>query len=103
MRGADLVADVITYNALISACEKGTLPQRAVQLLETMRDQGLLPDGITYNVGALKATRRKGLGAIPGDARPGPGADVFTYSALVSAGAKGQTGRKGLRALPGDA
>ena len=43
-----LLPDVITYNALISACEKGALPQRALQLLEAMLHQGLLPDGITY-------------------------------------------------------
>ena len=27
-----LLPDVITYNALISACEKGTLPQRALEI-----------------------------------------------------------------------
>ena len=31
-----ILLDVITYSALISACEKGTLPQRALRLLETM-------------------------------------------------------------------
>ena len=90
---------MITYSAAISACGKG----QKVTGLQTMRDQGLPPDVVTYKVGALRAKRRKGLGALPGDARPGPGADVFTYSALVSAGAKGQKGRKGLGALPGDA
>ena len=41
-----LLPDVITCNALISACEKGTLPQRALQLKETMQHQGLLRDVI---------------------------------------------------------
>ena len=49
MRHQGLLPNVITYNALISACEKGALPQRALQLLETMLHQGLLPDVITYN------------------------------------------------------
>ena len=49
MQYKGLLPAVITYNALISACEKGTLPQRALQLLETMRDHGLLPNLITHN------------------------------------------------------
>ena len=40
---------MITYNAVISACKKGTLPQRALQHLEAMLRQGLLPNLITYN------------------------------------------------------
>ena len=44
-----LLADVITYNVCISACEKGSLPQRALQHLEAMMHQGLLLDMITDN------------------------------------------------------
>ena len=44
-----IVPVVITYSAAISACEKGTLPQRALQLFEPMLHQGLLPDVIIYN------------------------------------------------------
>ena len=40
---------MITYGALISACGKGAQPQRALQLLEAMLHQGILPDGITYS------------------------------------------------------
>ena len=58
MRHQGLLPDVITYNALISACEKGTLSERALQLLETMLHQGLLPDVITYN--ALISACEKG-------------------------------------------
>ena len=43
-----LPPDVIAYNTLNSACEKDTLPQRALQPLEAMLHQGLLPDVITY-------------------------------------------------------
>ena len=50
--------NVITYNALISACEKGTLPQSALQLLEAMLHQGLRPGVIAYN--ALVSTCEKG-------------------------------------------
>ena len=40
---------MITYSAFISACEKGTLPQRALQLKDTMQHQDLLQDVITCN------------------------------------------------------
>ena len=53
-----LLPDVITHNALISACGKGAPPQRAWQLFEAMLHQGLLPDGITYN--ALVSACEKG-------------------------------------------
>ena len=49
MRDQGLLPDVVTYNALISACEKGTLSPGALQLSETILHQGLLPDGLTYN------------------------------------------------------
>ena len=53
-----LPPDVITPSALVSACAKGALQQRALQLLEAMLHHGLLPDGITYN--ALVSACAKG-------------------------------------------
>ena len=44
-----LLPTVITYNAAISACEKGQKPQRALHLLQEMLLRGLLPNVITYN------------------------------------------------------
>ena len=38
--------------------KRGTLPQRALQLLEAMLHQGLLPDVVTYN--ALISACEKG-------------------------------------------
>ena len=46
-----MVPNVITYNALISACEKGKQPERALELFEALQQQGVLPNVITY--GAL--------------------------------------------------
>ena len=40
---------MITYNAAISACEKGQKPQQALQLLLELPLRGLLPDVITYS------------------------------------------------------
>ena len=41
--------NVITYNALISACEKGKQPDRALEIFDQMQQQGLVPDVITYS------------------------------------------------------
>jgi pentatricopeptide repeat domain-containing protein 1 len=40
---------VITYNATISAYEKGGQWGKALELLEEVQAQGIKPDGITYN------------------------------------------------------
>jgi len=82
-----LLPNVLTYSALISACEKGALPQRALELLETMRHQGLLPNVITYS--ALISACEKG--ALPQRAlelfetmlHQGILPDVITYNALI--------------------
>ena len=44
-----LMPTVITYNAAISACEKGQEPRQALHLLQDMLLRGRLPNGITYN------------------------------------------------------
>ena len=45
-----MVPDIITYNALISACENGNQPERALELFEAMQRQCMVPNIITYNV-----------------------------------------------------
>ena len=50
--------DAITYSALISACEKGKQPGRALELFETMQRQGVVPNSITYS--ALISACEKG-------------------------------------------
>ena len=44
-----LQANVITYNATISACEKGKQWQRAVSFFEDMQSHGPQAGVITYN------------------------------------------------------
>lgn len=39
----------VCYNAAISACGKGRQWQRAVGLLDVMREKGIAPDLISYN------------------------------------------------------
>ena len=53
-----MVPDVITHNALISACEKGEQPERALEVFVLLEQQGLVPDFITYD--ALISTCKKG-------------------------------------------
>ena len=40
---------MITYNAAVSACEKGQQPQQALHLLQDMQLRGLVPNVITYS------------------------------------------------------
>ena len=49
--------DVITYSALISACEKGKQPLRAP---EAVQRQGMVPNVITYSalIGACEKSNR---------------------------------------------
>ena len=49
MQQQSMVPNVITYSALISACEKGKKPEQALELSEAMKRQGVVADVITYN------------------------------------------------------
>ena len=42
------IQNVVTYSALVSACGKGRMKKRALQLLDKMRQQGVLHNMITY-------------------------------------------------------
>ena len=44
-----VVPDSVTYNALISSCEKGKQPERALQIFAATQLQGMMPDKITYS------------------------------------------------------
>ena len=58
MRQAWLQPNVITFNALTSACEKGQQWQRALGIWEDMRQAWLQPDVITFS--ALTSACEKG-------------------------------------------
>merc|ERR1712226_1283361 len=49
MQRRGLQPDVITYSALISACEKACEPEKALELFVEMQRRGLQPDVITYS------------------------------------------------------
>ena len=44
-----MVPNVISYNALISACETGKQLEQTLDVFRTMQRQGEVPDVITYN------------------------------------------------------
>ena len=56
--------DVVTFNALISACEKGGQPRPALVLLRQMWVQAIAPDEKTYTavIGACRRGRETGKG-----------------------------------------
>ena len=49
MQRTSMVPNIITFGALISACEKGKQPEQALEISAEMKEQGVLPDVITYN------------------------------------------------------
>ena len=53
-----MVPEVITYNAVISACEKGKQAERALEVFQTMQWQGVVPNVITYS--AVVSASEKG-------------------------------------------
>lgn len=56
-----LKPSVLTYNALISSCEKGQTPEQALKLYTDSHRQVITPDVITYNT--LMSTCEKGTRA----------------------------------------
>ena len=51
-------ANVIIYNALISACDKGKQPESALEVFKAMQQQGVVPNIISYS--ALISASGKG-------------------------------------------
>jgi len=44
-----VIPDAITYNALISACEKGKLAEQGLQLFHSMSRRGVVADMVTFS------------------------------------------------------
>ena len=88
---------------MIRACEAGTLPLRAGQLLDGMMRQGLLPDGITYtaliSAGGKGTPPQRALQRVEAMLHHGLLPDGITYSALVGACGKGTQPQRVLNSL----
>ena len=84
----DLVQDVFTYGALISACAKGDNAVKALQLLVDMQRKGLEPDVITFSA-LFSACEKsdynaeKALQLSVEIQRKGLEQDVITHNALI--------------------
>lgn len=90
----------IAYNAAISACEKGLVPHKALEIFEQMKREGVRPTVVTYS--ALISAAEKGqqwklaLEVLEEMKAAGHGANVIAYSAAISALSKGQMWHKAL-------
>lgn len=88
----------IAYNAAISACEKGLVPHKALEIFEQMKRDGVQPTVVTYS--ALISAAEKGqqwklaLEVLEEMKAAGHGANVIAYSAAISALSKGQQWHK---------
>ena len=53
-----VVPNILSYNVLIIACEKGKKPEQAVEVFHAMQRQGMFPDIITCST--ISNAREKG-------------------------------------------
>ena len=89
MQQQGIVPNIITYNAVISACEKGKQPERALEILDKMQQQRIVPNIITYS--ALISACEKGkqperaLEIFDKMEEQSIAPDIITYNALISA------------------
>ena len=81
--------NVISYGSAISACAKGQQPDRALQLLDMTREQGIAPNIVCYSA-AIDAMESKGswemaMGLLEQMESEGIAPNVVTFTAAVSA------------------
>ena len=97
MRRASIAADTITYNAAISACEKGQRWHGALGLLVEMRRAGIAANTITYSA-AISACEKEqqwqgALDLFAQMGRAGITASNIIHDAVVRSCGKGQQWR----------
>eukprot|EP00993_Chasmostoma_nieuportense_P003645 NODE_434_length_2242_cov_19.471868_g404_i0.p2 GENE.NODE_434_length_2242_cov_19.471868_g404_i0~~NODE_434_length_2242_cov_19.471868_g404_i0.p2 ORF type:complete len:267 (+),score=49.31 NODE_434_length_2242_cov_19.471868_g404_i0:1360-2160(+) len=89
MRKEGTKPDTVTYNALISRCEKARHLPKALDLFQEMRKEGIKPNTVTYS--ALISTCEKShhlpkaLELFQEMRKEGIKPDTVTYSALIGA------------------
>ena len=59
MKQQEVVPNVITYNALISACEKGKQSEQALKIFGAMKQQGVVASIITYSASISSCEKGK--------------------------------------------
>merc|ERR1712211_63662 len=93
MHKQSLEPNTITYSAAISACEKGQLPERALELLADMHKQSLEPNSITYSA-AISACEK-------GSCRSERSSSWWTCTSKVSSPIQSRTAPQSPRARRG--
>ena len=84
--------DAISYNATITACEKGTEQQHAVTLLQTMCTQNIWPNTTSYNAAISACAQGKcweGALELLENCKTWATLDPISYSASITACEKG--------------
>ena len=102
-----VVPGVITYSALINACEKGKQPERALEVFEAVKRQGVVPNTITYStlISACEKGKQpeQALEHFEAMKRQGMVPNVITYmQRLDQRLRKGQAGRASPEGLRGN-
>ena len=103
MRSADILPDVITFNAMITAYGNSAQKQRALKLLETMRFHKLSPDVISFNaairaIGSCHWIEATALVEQMTIHRLSP--DVISYNSLISSCSDAALWQRALFLLP---
>ena len=62
MQQQGVMPNVITYSALISACEKGKQPEQALGLLQEMVDQLLTPNVVSFSAFISTSEKEQAVG-----------------------------------------
>ena len=94
MQQQGVMTNVITYSALISACEKGNQPEQALGLLQEMVDQLLIPNVVSFSA-CISASEKgkqweRALEVVETMQRQVVMPNVITHNAYISASEKGK-------------
>ncbi|CAM9758092.1 unnamed protein product [Ectocarpus sp. 6 AP-2014] len=97
--------DTITFNAAITACGRGKKWKPAVELLDSMRREGLVPDGFSYSA-AITACKNCGqwetaLGLLDDMRMRGLGRDRHSLNAAIAACASAGRWKPAMEILEG--
>lgn len=103
MRIEGLIPNVITYTALISACEKGQQWTHALQLFRDMRQDSAEANRITFNstISSCEKGQQwlRALALLPEMRQRSMKPDTITYNALISACSRGQNWSQAINLL----
>merc|ERR1712137_1450706 len=103
MKKNNIAPNTITYNAAISACEKGEQWQEALRLLNELKKTNIAPDTITYSAaisGCQKGWQwQEALRLLDEMKKNNIAPDTITYSVAIFACEKGERWQEGLTLL----